>query len=76
MSQEQIRCAAAGETDQSRRAWRVTRRPGDPPQAKIAWSVTIMDVASGYNDAESYSEAVKEWARATLPEMQPLLPPP
>jgi hypothetical protein len=70
---ETIRREAAGETDQGKRDWKVTRRPGDPPQPKIQWSMTIMDVARDHRDAESYRELVKEWARRTLQEMKPLL---
>jgi hypothetical protein len=72
---EEIREQAGKGTDQAQRAWKVTRRPGDPPQAKIAWSLTIMDVVSKYQDAESYCESVKQWARATLQEMKPLVHP-
>lgn len=72
---ERIRRQAAGEVGQGQRGWKVTRRPGDPPQAKIAWSMTIMDVAAGTRDAASYRALVTKWARVTLREMQPILPP-
>jgi len=68
-----IRQGAAKDVNQEQRDWKVTRRPGDPPQAKIAWSMTILDVALNYQDAESYREWVKKWARLTLQEMKPLL---
>ncbi len=70
---EEIRRQAARETGQSRRTWPVTRRPEDPPQAKIAWSMTIVDVDSKYHDPASYRELVEQWARATLWEMRALL---
>ncbi len=69
---DQIRQMAAKETNQSRRAWRVNRRPDAPQLPKIAWSMTIADVASSYQDAESYCELVTQWARITLREMRPL----
>ncbi len=69
----QIRRQAAKEANQSRRTWKVTRRPDAPPQAKIGWSVTIADVAANYHDANSYRQWVKRWARATLMDMQPLV---
>jgi hypothetical protein len=70
----QIRKHAAHETSQSARTWKVTRQPNARPLPKIAWSMTIADVASTYQDAASYCAAVKEWARCTLQQMRPLLP--
>lgn len=70
---EQIRRQAAKETRQGTRTWKVTRQPGEPPLAEIAWSMTIADVAQQYHDAESYCALVKDWARITLKEMKPLL---
>lgn len=70
---EWIRRQAAGETGAGKRGWRVTRRAGDRPQAHIAWSLTIQNVAADYRDADSYRELVEAWARATLAEMQPLV---
>jgi hypothetical protein len=60
-------------TGQSRRAWQVHRRENDTPQQKIAWSMTIMDVANRYHDAQSYCELITQWARSVLAEMGPLL---
>jgi hypothetical protein len=34
-----------------------------------------MDVAAGTRDAASYRALVTKWARVTLREMQPILPP-
>jgi len=68
---EQIRQQAARLADQGRRTWRVVRQPGVAPLPKIAWSMTIADVAAQYRDAESYCELVKKWARLTLLEMSP-----
>lgn len=70
---QEIRRQVVGETDQAKRSWKVTRRPEDPPQPRIAWSMTIADVDASYRDAESYRELIRQWARNTLTEMQPLL---
>ena len=69
---EYIRRQAAKETGQDVRGWKVMRQPGDPPQTKIIWSVTIADVAANYGNAPGYREWVARWARATLQDMQPL----
>lgn len=69
----EIRRRAAQETGQSKRTWRVARPPDAPPRRKIAWSMTIADVATQYRDARSYCELVRQWARATLREIKPLL---
>lgn len=69
---EQIRHQAAREASQNTHTWKVTRQPGAPPMPKIPWSVTIADVASSYQDANSYCELVTQWARSTLHEMKPL----
>ncbi len=70
---DQIRRKAARETDQGRRIWAVTRRPDATPLPVIAWSMTIADVAAGYQDAKSYRKLVEQWARITLREMKPLI---
>ena len=70
---DQIRRRAEIETDQTRRAWKVIRQADAPPLPEIAWSMTIVDVAANYQDAQSYCELVERWARITLHEMKPLL---
>jgi len=66
----QIRRQAARETDQGRRAWKIIRQPDARPLPPIDWSMTIADVARGYQDAGSYRDLVKRWAAATLKEMK------
>jgi Family of unknown function (DUF5946) len=56
----QIRQEAANEADQVKRTWKVNRQPGARRLPKVAWSMTIADVASSYQDAESYCELVKK----------------
>lgn len=68
-----IRRRAAEEADQANRAWKVARSPGAAPLPKIAWSLTIADVAAHRQDAASYRDRVREWARTTLQEMKPLI---
>lgn len=69
----EIRQEASGEADQSRRGWKVTRPPDARPLPKVAWSMTIADVARNYHNAEEYQEQIKQWARVTLAEMRPFL---
>jgi Family of unknown function (DUF5946) len=64
---------AAKETDQSRRTWKVTRQPASRELPKISWSMTISDVKAHTQDAVGYCAKIKQWARTTLSEMQPLL---
>ncbi len=70
----EIRKRAEMETSQDKRTWKVIRQKSDPPQAKIPWSMTIIDVANQFHNAEDYRELVRQWAVMTLAEMQPLLP--
>jgi hypothetical protein len=69
----QIRREAARQTRPGLRAWKVGRPPGAPPPARVAWSMTIADLAASAAHASSYCAAVERWARLTLQEMQPLL---
>lgn len=43
-----------------------------PPLPRIVWSMTIADVAQQMQNAEMYGEQVKQWARATLQQMDAL----
>ena len=70
----EIRRQAGEETEKGKRAWKVTRRPDDRPLPKIAWSMTVADVALKYRDAETYCDLVRRWASATVVEMKPWLP--
>ena len=69
----QIRQEAARETGQGVRSWKILRPAAAPGLPKIAWSMTIADVAARNQDAESYCALVREWARITLLEMKPWL---
>jgi len=53
----------------SRRTWKFGRSADTPPLPKVAWRVTIVDVAQNAQDIERYSEQVKQWARCTLLQM-------
>ncbi len=66
----EIRRGAAKETGQQVRTWKVTRRPEDPPMPKVTWSMTIAHVVASYQDAASYCDLVRRWARITLQEMR------
>ncbi len=72
-STEQIRRTAYHETNQAKRTWKVVREASDPPAKRLAWDMTIVDVAreheqSGYEPAR-YREAVMDWARKTLRQL-------
>jgi hypothetical protein len=68
-----IRRQAGRETGQAKRTWPVIRVPDARPLTKIAWTMTIADVAAGYRDAASDCALVKRWASITVQEMQPWL---
>jgi hypothetical protein len=67
---ERTRQRAASDVGQGKRTWKVTRQPGARLLPKIAWSMTIADVAARYEDAGSYCDLVRQWARSTLSEMK------
>lgn len=69
LSPEQIRRRLGQSVDQANRAWKVTRPAGAPPPPTIAWSMTIADVDRQAADAETYRAAVRQWARATLDQL-------
>ncbi len=69
LTNEQFRALATKEMDGQKRTWNVTRRKGSAPLPRIAWKITIADVAAHSQDAESYRHWVKEWARTTVDQM-------
>lgn len=73
VSADQIRRQATKEMDQKKRTWKVNRSSEPPLLPKVAWSMTIADVAAKYKDAESYCKLITQWAKITLQEMKPLL---
>ncbi|WP_199617176.1 DUF5946 family protein [Paenibacillus alkalitolerans] len=69
----ELRQIAAEEIAAADRKWN-PRRPADaPPLPKVAWSMTISDVAQQMQDAETYCLLVKQWGRVTLEEMGAML---
>jgi hypothetical protein len=68
-----IRRKAARETQNDRRGWKVLRGAQERPLPRVAWSVTIADVARGQQDAASYCRLIEAWARSVLDEMAPLI---
>jgi hypothetical protein len=74
VSAGELRSRAAPVVRSDRREWKITRRPGDRLLPRVAWSLTIADVAERDADPDSYCEWVERWARSTLAEMGPLLP--
>ena len=71
---ELIRRMANQETSQAKRTWKVVREAGAPPPTRIAWEMTIVDVARAHDasglDAAAYRAAVTEWARITLKQLE------
>lgn len=63
---------AVRETQNSRREWKVLRGVDESPLPRVAWSMTIADVARGQHDAESYCRLVEAWARCVMEEMAAL----
>ena len=50
------------------------RRPADaPPLPRVAWTMTIADVAAQMRDAETYCKLMEQWGRTVLKEMGPLV---
>ncbi len=55
------------------RTWKFNRAEDASPLPKIAWSLTIVDVAQQAHNVEQYCERVKQWAHSTLQQMASLL---
>ncbi len=51
------------------RTWKYHRAPDAPALPKIAWPVTIVDVAQHLENGAMYGAQVKQWARTTLQHM-------
>jgi len=60
-------------SDSSTRTWRFNRAPDARPLPKIAWEITIADVAQRMGREATYAEVVTRWAHATLRQMPALL---
>ena len=67
---QQIRQRAAKETNGAIRTWKVTRQADALPLPKVAWSMTIADVAQSTQDPEKYCEQIEQWARTTLQQAE------
>jgi hypothetical protein len=70
---QQLRQRAAKAISDATRPWKVTRQVDVPPLPKVAWSLTIADVAQSMQNPEQYCEHVKQWASATVQQMPSLL---
>jgi hypothetical protein len=66
---QHIRQRAYQETQQRQRTWHVVQREGTVSPPSVVWSVTIADVVPCWDNAETYGEQIKRWARATLAEL-------
>lgn len=75
MTVPQLRQMAAQRMNSQARTWKVRHSEDDPPFPKVAWSITIIDVAQNSQegqDVEQYCAQVKQWARSTLEQMTSL----
>lgn len=68
----ELRRQAADETNDPQRGWKVLRSAQDRPLAKVAWRVTIADVAAHVADAADYCTWVRRWGTSTLQQMEAL----
>ncbi len=73
LNNQQLRQRTAQVMGDTSCAWKVTRRAGDRPLPRVAWSMTIVDVARGKQDPEQYCAYMKQWAQTILQEMPALL---
>jgi adenine C2-methylase RlmN of 23S rRNA A2503 and tRNA A37 len=69
----EIRELAAKDTDYGTRKWEIKRQKDASALPRVAWSMTIADVARQMHDAQTYCELIIKWGRRTLDEMGPLL---
>lgn len=68
----ELRRQAAGETNNADRDWKVLRAAQDRPLPKVAWQVTITDVAAHAGEAQSYCAWVRRWGASVLQQMEAL----
>lgn len=72
MTIQQLRQMAVPSMNSHTRTWNMKRSEDDPPLPKIAWRITIIDVAQNSQegqDVEQYCIQVKQWARSTLEQI-------
>lgn len=75
MTMQQLCQLAAPSMNSHTRTWNMKREEDDPPFPKIAWRITIIDVAQSSQegqDVEQYCAQVKQWARSTLEQISSL----
>lgn len=75
MTVQQLRQLAAQSMNGHTRTWKMNHAEDDSPFPKIAWRITIIDVAQNSQegqDVEQYCTQVKQWARSTLEQMSSL----
>lgn len=70
LSPQQLRQIASQGTDNTTRTWKILRQPDEPPPLKVAWSMTIVDVASNLQDHTQYCAQIQKWARTILQDVE------
>ena len=73
LTPQQLRERATKGMNHATRPRKITRQADAPPLPKVAWSLTIADVAQSMQTPEEYCQQVKQWAHATLQQMPSLL---
>jgi hypothetical protein len=66
LTNAQVRESARRTTNQPNRTWKVVRAADAAPLPKIAWAMTLADVAGHYTNADEYGDLIRQWARTTL----------
>ena len=72
MTEQQLQRLLTKGWNSTPRTWKFNRSVDAPPLPRVAWAMTIVDVARNMSDAASYSQQVKQLARLTLQQMSSL----
>ncbi len=66
---EKLRQSARHTTNQPNRTWKVLCAADAAPLPKIAWAMTLADVAGHFSDADAYGDLIRQWARTSLRQL-------
>jgi predicted nucleic acid-binding Zn ribbon protein len=73
MTEQQLQRLLTQKEKGTPRTWKYNRAADARPLPKIAWEMTIVDVAQHAQDAATYRQRVRQWAGCTLRQMADLL---
>ncbi|GCE14685.1 hypothetical protein KTT_45440 [Tengunoibacter tsumagoiensis] len=77
MTVQQLRQLASQNMNGHHRTWKIKASEDAPPVPKLAWHITIIDIAQNSQegqDTEQYCTLVKEWARRTVEQISAFYP--